>query len=586
MPSWMDPSSPNYDRGVAEDALFQTIGPLTDTPRWRSEAWYGRNGSEAVPGFQPGGPAPRWTEGALVVAYGGDPALLFKPGARDNPRSPAYGRAGGSPMYRSAMQLARKYKKETDRDFIADLYATGYVELLKLTKPGHDKQNAPFIGWVDKFVKGAMANGTSGSTEQTIAARGEEGTRGGVGLKGIQALQKTTDPAEARSIANQVKGKFQTNRLHDKHDDNPFGKWSSEIYRLGMAYADALESGNGGSIKALQDQMTALDERLKADKETVLGASTGIGQAISTQNRLQGDNTSMRVASIDKPTGIDGGTTMGETLPSPGGDEDEDAPDLEGLQYVLQVALTQDFSRYNNLPFFRQLLDSVGIDPTDNIGGPMTAGEFRYLLRSLGAFATQYPGKGKPRNPQIVREAKGWWTVGTDPELEPLPTGGVWRSAWLRNNQEAMGPTAIAEEMTAEVIELNHLGVEVLPDRLKKANSGKPVLSKAAVGTAIAKGRVKVQMAARIHRLNLGLDESRNRGLVMDEGFKRAWREAGGFLREDLDPIDWRIVNEAFNAVLNRLNRWILEAKSEEINALPRLGTGAPVAPIKWSSKK
>ena len=53
--SWKDPYSPNYDRQYAEDVLYHTIGPLTDSPRY-TESWSGS--ATPPPGYQPGGPAP------------------------------------------------------------------------------------------------------------------------------------------------------------------------------------------------------------------------------------------------------------------------------------------------------------------------------------------------------------------------------------------------------------------------------------------------------------------------------------------------------------------------------------------------
>lgn len=576
IPEWMDHTSPNYDRQVAEDALFQTIGPLMDQPRWTATPWKGK-GTQPVPEFRPGGPAPRWTENALVVAYSGDPALLFKAGSRDNPRSPAYGSRGGSPMYRAAMALARKYKRDSDQDFIRDLFATGYVMLMTLTKPGNDEANAPFIGWADRHVKGAMEHGTSGSTQQTILARGD--TSKNDGIRGIQVVQRSKDPAEIRAVAEQVKGKYQQNgsHRHDKHPDNPFGKFSSEFYQTATAYADALEFGDEASQAHAWEAVERLAGKLDDDQSMVLGASTGIGQAISTQNRLQSKDGSggVKISSIDKPMGFDGSGTMGDSLSGPQDEDENDNADTEGLHYILEVALENDFSRYNKSPFFRSLMTDFGMKPEDNIGGPMTAGELRYILRSLGRFASQYPGKGVPRDTSVTREATGWWTAGTDPEIEPLPQGGLWRSAWIRNGCEAMGPTAIAEEMTTETVELHQLGVKVIPARLEKARSGKPVLSKAAVGTATTKARIKMQMAAHIHRANLGLDE----------GFKRDWRAAGGLLREDLDPIDWRIINETYEAVIRRLTKTILAEASRELNRTPRL-VDRPTAPVKWSRKQ
>src|SRR5262245_14165730 len=104
--AWKNPHDPSYDRAMAEDALFHTVGPLTDAPHWDWKTWHSKICNKPPPGFQPGSPAPKWTQEEVSHAMAGDPKLLFA--SRDNPRSPSSGGLGGSPIWRWARQLARK----------------------------------------------------------------------------------------------------------------------------------------------------------------------------------------------------------------------------------------------------------------------------------------------------------------------------------------------------------------------------------------------------------------------------------------------------------------------------------------------
>ena len=208
--SWKDPHSNGYDRQYAEDALFHTIGPLTDNPRWvgqRKDAegntlptW--SSPSEPVPGFAPDGPAPRWTEEEIVYAFAGDPSLLFQ-GRKGDPTSPEYGNKGGSPLFRTALRVAKKYSRATDRQFITDLYSNGSVTLMNMMKPGYDESRKPFISFVIKNIQSAMIHGVGGSKQSDLAKGYEGETKKGTGkIVGFKRLLEKNNPQEIRKIAN------------------------------------------------------------------------------------------------------------------------------------------------------------------------------------------------------------------------------------------------------------------------------------------------------------------------------------------------------------------------------------------------
>lgn len=332
--SWKDPDSPDYDRQVAEDALYNTIGPLLDTPRWTTK-WEAKGGTPPVPEFSPGGKAPRWTPNEIVMAYAGDPELLFK--ASGNPRSPGYGRLGGAPMFRLARRVARRYERAGDTQFIADLYMNGFVPLMQMMAPGYDEGRSPFPKYAHANVRSAMEQGVGGS-EPGMMAGGEASTyysdpsgqfkkraptvcancyrptkntkkpcEGCGGTKfmqpgtsgyeksgwvqhsatGLQGILKMDDPAAIRDAANMVKGKYRTERHLDKHPDNPFGQFSSAYYTTVNNYADAIESGDEQRIKEAKSSVESLLDHIQQWQTPIRGAATGLGSAISTKDRAR-----------------------------------------------------------------------------------------------------------------------------------------------------------------------------------------------------------------------------------------------------------------------------------------------------------
>ena len=298
--SWKDPDSENYDRQWAEDALYHTIGPLTDSPRWiggpRDKVRDWTSPSEPVPGFTLGGPAPRWTQEEVIAAFAGDPSMLFT--APHHPKSPMYGNKGGAPLFRLASKVARIYGRPTDRQFIADLYSNGFVPLIHMMQPGFDRSIEPFIKFAIRSIRSAMEHGTGGTTEGDLtqdisgkyfatpageishrittdplppeaagvpgvsekwtdlqiktwraANRAEKLESGNwtehtaIGIKGIVSM---TDPNRVREASNIIQGKYRTEEHLDRNLENPLGPYSPKYFFLTNAYADALETLFGG----------------------------------------------------------------------------------------------------------------------------------------------------------------------------------------------------------------------------------------------------------------------------------------------------------------------------------------------------
>lgn len=539
--SWKDPHSEEYDRQWAEDALFHTIGPLTDTPQWLSR-WTSE--SEPVPGFTPKGPAPRWTPEEVIYAMAGDPNLLFR--GKDNPRSPQYGNRGGSPLFRMARKVARYYNRDKDRSFIADLYGNGFIPLVQMMQPGFDESRSPFISYVMRNLQSAMEHGTGGEVRASLAA-GRESEK--TGLRGMQSLLDETNPQKVREAANVVKGKYREQRSHDKHPDNPFGPFSSAYYQTAMDYADALETNNIDAIEAARNRMQQLIDDVDAYSTPVRGASTGLGQAISTPDR----KTSIGIASMDAPTkGGDDEGSMAGNIPSDAGGESWIDP--ETVEYILSIALNYDLgSILAGSERYKAMAAELGAKR--GIGGRMTVNELRYVIRTLGPLGSNYPGEGNPRtSTETPRDSRGWWQPGEDPEIEPLPdSNGFWHSIWSRNNYPAMGPQAIANEMTDEVREFNKLGIPTarkIKTKKKGNKTVEEVLTKVAVGNTVKTAVIKLKIIADIHRDQLGFGESVSHN--------------GRTILEACDPIDASIIAETCDHMVRKINRVLVFEKSPE----------------------
>lgn len=269
------PTTGDYDRQYAEDILYHTVGPLTSSPKWVNSEWKSTNPEPE--GYQPGGPAYHWTPDDIVYAFAGNPSKLFQGGSD----SPNYGRMGGAPMYRAALKIARKFGKGQDKDFISDIYSNGFVPLTRMMKPGFDEGRSAFIPFVMRTVIGAMENGP-GAEQVSLDVTADDRAKGKLGLR---AAAKSKNPADVRAAAATVKGKYQTERSHDKNPDNPFGQYSSIYYQTMMSYADALESGNQDKIESAQSRISQLVDEIQDANPQIRGASSGLGQAITNKDR-------------------------------------------------------------------------------------------------------------------------------------------------------------------------------------------------------------------------------------------------------------------------------------------------------------
>lgn len=532
----LDYTQESYDRQEAEDRLFHTIGPLTDNPRWVNTPW--SSPSAPPENYVPGGPAPRWTQDQLVMAMAGDPSLAGRPGAKDNPKSPAYGNKGGAPVWRLARQVARVYNRAENFNFILDLYSNGLVALTKMMQPGYDQSKSPFISFAIRTIKANMENGL-GATREGIQAAGGDST---TGVSGLSSLEKAKTPEEAMRIANQVKGKYQTTKSHDKNPDNPFGAYSSRIYQLAVAYAQALSSGSEEALDKVKNRIIQLKDDIEDDSVVVPGAATGIGQAISTGDR----KSHVGVTSMNAPTG-ENGEDMSGNIAANDYDDSYNIVDPESVFYVLDVALAQNI---NNMiakyPWVQEVAVNAGMKPGESLG-PMTANELRFVIRLLGPLGSNYPGKGTPRsNTKVPRDAVKWWKAGEDPEIEIIPSNGqTWTSIWARNGYEAMGPTEISREMTDEVKEFNQLGIPTAREVKAKAKV-EEAISKVSVANATRSAIIKMTVIGALNKESYG---------VHKDLYKDDLRKVGFPILEDYDPIDRRIIIETTDWIIRKLTR-------------------------------
>ena len=634
--SWKDPYAPGYDRQFAENALYNTIGPLTENPRYVDE-WKGTGAKP--PGFTPGGPAPRWTQEQVAIAFAGDPVALYD--RKQSARSPK-----GSPLYRWATSVAKQYGQEP-----MDLYQNGYTLLAQLMQPGYDEARSPFISWVSRSIKGAVEHGIGGSLQNIKALGGEAsktigGQKTATGQKGLDALVKAKTPKQAQDIAKQVKGKYQTTKSHDKHPDNPFGAFSSRFYEVAMNYADALESGDSDRTEAALSRIEQLRSDIEEAQTPIRGASTGAGEAVSTASRRHSETYRWtktdegfvwaRVRFKKMPNGkvkelVDPGVTNPDLPPGEyeGQDRkirtsrgvtsldvddpttgkkqdleevgasselysstDSDDPsrtmsitgiqEAEGVYNLMQLALNTDISYLinrseklqsiardhiaaNREMFSKQFDSKTGELKQDlDLGGRLTTNEFRFALRHLGQLAADYPGKGNVRaNTNIPRGATNWWKPGEDPEIEPIPSGGMWESIWLRSGTPSFGADEIQKEMNQEYQELTQLNIPVkanvavadkkseyidpktgqLRDIAKKSTD---VLSKSAISAAKTKAIAKLTLLAKFISLN-----------------ESAFYSQLPIL-ENVDLIDRRILAEAATKLMASLWRIFKEDMAKE----------------------
>jgi hypothetical protein len=588
--SFKDFTSQNYSREEAEDALYHTIGPLTDSPRWSSN-W--TSDGPPVSGFKPGGPAPKWTQDEIAMAYAGDPNMLWE--RTGHPKSPRSGK--GSPLYRAARKIARTYNKGNDRSFIDDLFSLGFVALTQAMQAGRDESRSPFISYVSRYVKGAMENGL-GSDQPTLMAAGEKSTYyaapGGEFRKrvpskptrkpgesresydarvrnweeqstrfiqieavGVAGLLKMKNPSEVRRAASIVKGKYRNERSTDLHVDNPFGRFSTPYYQMAMEYADALEDGDETEIDKVRSKLFNLQGEIEDSMIYLGGASTGIGQAIDTPDRAggrtrdpnytkgdDGDDFHLKISSMDASKGDETGT-MAMNIPGSSADEEFDSVEnREIIKKVLEIALKHDLSKVlASSRKYQAMATDLGAKK-GKIGGPLSPNEFRYVIRSMGGIAYSYPGKGTVRAAAdtIPRDTKGWIATNEDPEIEPIPGGGLWRSIWTRNGYKSIGATEIAAEMIDEVKEFQRLGIET---------GRAPSMAKTTVQNALKAGQIKIKLISDIYADQLGI-----RRQDMSESLFRA-----SIIQEcrSMDRFDITIIAEAARKIAQIISRSIEE---------------------------
>lgn len=621
-----DVNNPNYSRVAAEDLLFNTIGPLTSMPRYSNE-WKARGGTKIPEGFVPGGPAPKWTPYEITIAMAGDPELLGSR-ATGNPKHPASGI--GSPIYRKAKKIASHYKK---MDILDDLYGNGLIVLAEKMRAGEDEGRGAFISWVIKPIESAMLNGvgSSLSVDMLLGIMGTSyiGPNGEiqrvlpkdpvtakqfqkVTLYGIQGIKNPTQvkginlktPDGLRRAASVVKGKFQQQNSEEKSPDNPFRPFSASYYKVVNELADAIESKDSTKIEQAYINLDQLEEMAQDATISTLGASTGIGQAITNKDRSKSNRvhilkmnvsqenmadalhmitshksakivdkddetiifsmaapvnqvdsmikqlapygsaiitkseTSGRVVSADTSEDEEA-TSLGSTLAAK-----ETAPivDKDIIYTVLDKAINYDpVALISKVPKFREKVLKIVSDinrrldrkemEIEDLKGKLTATQYRYLLRTLGESAGDYPGQGNYRkNTSIPRDepSKQWWQAGEDPEIESLDEyggEGTWESLWLREGKPRMGPTEIAQEMTREGVELKELGIPT-----KKSTA-----SKQSVNLHLAKALGKFMMIRAIFSGQLGLEESKQ-----------------------YDVIDRRIMLEGADYIINSLRKTLL----------------------------
>lgn len=550
--SYKDNRSESYDRQVAEDALYHTIGPLTETPRWSSE-WTSQ--STPVPGFSPNGPAPKWTPEQVIYAYAGDPDLLDGD-TKNDPKSPKYGRSGGSPLYRLAARQMRRFNKVGDYQALSNAFSNGLLGLMNMMRPGYDEGRSPFISFVARNIEGAIVSGV-GATRESIRAAGGASKSG---IRGLMSVLDSDNPDEIRSIADQVKGKYQTARSTDKNVDNPFGVYSSRFYKTVNDYADALESKDEDRIESTKGAIEDLQRTIEDESVSVRGIGTGSEQAISTPDRA----TSIGLVSFDNK---DDDSAKKKSLEAAAPTQEVDAGiEPEAITFILQTVLDHDLGAIvGNIPRYQQIAADAGaeiVNGVAKIGGKMTANEFRYVLRQLGPLGLNYPGAGVPRsNTAKPRDAANWWKPGEDPEIEPISDevrsnnpnlGETWVSIWKRNNGPQMGPTEVAAEMTQEVKELQALGIPTarsIKSKTTKTGAVKEeAVSKVAVFAAMKSAFVKLKIAAYLYKIEHEDDD-------LNESMKAVKSIP---LMESIDLVDKQIISEAFDFIIMKVRDFLV----------------------------
>jgi hypothetical protein len=534
-------------------------------------------GASAPEGYTgPGGQAPRWTRDEVSIAFCGDPTVgMFK---KDHPRSPAYGKMGGAPLFRLAKQFAKQARgssqNKLDRDTVEELFQTGYVAFAALLDPGADQKRGTFISWAISNIKGAMTGGVGsdsrtdrllerqgvyfispdghikerlptlankpkpGESPERFAERkarsqaahdAAEAAWQRVETFGIKSVLGMVDPEQIQRASDVVKGDYRYNSSRERSPYNPFGQYSADYYMLCNELADAIRSNDPARVNEAKEGLKQLQSKASDNSERLLGAYTGIKSTITDKSRV----SAPKIASMNQKNSSTGDTTEMQ-IAEPVADEDPKEPIQDRIFEILRLGLEVDMSRHQNVARFQSLQQELG--GSGGFGQRFTSNEFRFLLRWLGSKAEFYPGKGKHRkNASVPREGRGWWEPFEDPEIEKIPSSTeMWSSLWLKNDCPNMGAKAIADEMMEEMAEFNKLGIP----------TDRKTISKQAVSTTMNRAIMKFKLLAAIEEQANVLDEGT---LVVKNGLLVVERIE--------DPIDLKIVCELSHRIVGLTNR-------------------------------
>jgi hypothetical protein len=591
--SWKEPFSANYDRQQAENALQATLGPMTNSPTW-SKNWVAPNGHEHLKGQ----PAPQWSADEIFVAIAGDAALLGKKDltGAEQARSPRHGgrtapdQAGqqgrvmsGAPLWRWATQQARRFDRMNMSD-IMDAYQNGAVQIMTMLRAGADESRVNIISWMKRDVIEAMGKGVglTGRAKRVIGSRA-------TGVTGLEGVLATKDPEAVRDLANQVKGKYQQQKLPDKHDDNPFEQYSSDFYKLTMSYADALENNDEDNIFSIKQDIQDFIEKVKKESEGTLGFERGQGEAITDLSRGQSKN--YNIQSMDAPTGDDEGSAAGnvEQQPRSGLDSISRAiTDPRTVSKLVDLTLRYDMNELLNAQdpaaTVRQARQRVhdyakGTDEEpgfhkgmkDIAPGKMKAMELRMIIRTFGI--ENFDGKGAVRsNTDVPRDGQGWWRPGEDPEIEPyVDENGqeaLWESVWMRGSggspedsgyippmtelltAQGFNNRAVQDEFAQETKEFQKLGIPTVREikvGTSKRDKGREItLSTVSINKAQISGLSKIAAAAQLIRGDV---------IPGADSLGEDIRKTSAALFESADSIDRQILLETCNYVITMYNK-------------------------------
>lgn len=490
---WKDPWSKGYDRQYAEDCLYHTVGPLTDNPRWDNKPW--SSSSEPPAGFAPGGPAPKWDQTEVTIAMAGDPSKK-----RGSSRSKEYGNMGGAPIWRLANKIHAMYGKKVDID---DLYNNGLLGLAKLMQPGYDQSRSAFIPFAMTRLKYDIMHGT-GRTQAEVDAN-----------KVVTDLLEMnivpgdmSDADRIEEIATGIGEKYRQESSHDKSRDNPYGKFSPQIYKITMDLASAIRTEDDDMVQDVKRRLQELNDEIDSHVG-ILSASTGLGQAITTKDRA----TSVGIRSIDQPaSGQDETAKMAQNIKDTGvAAPDESLINREVITYVLKKSLQDNIADIvGKVPKLQRVVQRVvqtrKANETDVAQAfkPVTMTGYRYLLRQLGKEMSQgYYGEGVLRSAlSVPREAKGWCTAGEDPEIDKAPDNTMWESEW-RRDRRPLTSRQIAEEMAREVVDLQNRGIATArASKLKMVDGAPFVMSPQSVDMTIRPIQLKLAMLAALYEVS------------------------------------------------------------------------------------